>query len=206
MSGADAETPVYALDIETTGLAWTTASVTSIAVYSPEVSAVFEDSDELRLLEAAVWFLGRLPAGRLVTWNGAVFDWPFLAGRAGTVGVEWPAMVADAAIRPKYEPQPGFDPVGYHPAVPAADGEHTHVDVAYLWREWAEANGVRWGLKPVARAVGLEVIEVDRTRMDALSVPDRMAYCLSDVVATYRLGMLRPATTRAVPACGGAGR
>ena len=39
----------------------------------------------------------------------------------------------------------------------------------------------------MARAVGLEVIEVDREHMGSLSEQERSAYCLSDARAAYRL-------------------
>jgi hypothetical protein len=62
------------------------------------------------------------------------------------------------------------------------------LDVAYVWKDWALDNGVTWSLKPVAKALEIEgVIEVDRERVHLLTVPERMAYNLSDVVATYRL-------------------
>ena len=46
-------------------------------------------------------------------WNGAVFDGPYLAGRADALGVERPCtLFADRSITPKYEPQPGFPRFG----------------------------------------------------------------------------------------------
>ena len=40
------------------------------------------------------------------------------------------------------------------------------------------------------------MIEVDREHMGAFSAPERMAYCLSDVVATYRLAELERVAAR----------
>lgn len=191
------ERPLYALDIETTDLAWPSARITTVAIDNPQVSFVLEDSDEARLIRHLAGHLGDLPAGTVCTWNGAVFDGPFLAGRTGALGLDkWFELAPDPCIVPKYEPQPGFAPVGHHPILPATGGQvHDHLDVAYRWGDWATANGVRWSLKAVARAVGVEVIEVDRAHMDGLSVAERMAYNLSDVVATYR----RPAARRHSP-------
>lgn len=181
---------LYAFDLETTSLRWDTGRVTTAAVCSSDGSAwVTEDDDERRLLRAVRCHFADLPAGVVVTWNGAVFDGPYLAGRADALGVERPCMLfEDRRITPKYEPQPTFAARGYHPIFAAAGtGLHEHVDVAYLWRDWADGHQVRWGLKPVAKALGVEAIEVDRTRMDDLSKPERIAYCLSDVLATLAL-------------------
>jgi uncharacterized protein YprB with RNaseH-like and TPR domain len=120
---------MYALDIETTGLDCRTDRITSVAVYNPEVSAVFDDSNEERLLGHLHRFIAELDPGQIVTWNGAVFDGPFLATRAET-GLRMSGMFPlrkDPSISPKYEPQPGFDPVGYHLAMAATGGHHhTH--------------------------------------------------------------------------------
>jgi hypothetical protein len=186
--------PLYAFDIETTGLFCSDARVTTVAVYSPDVSFVIEDNDERRLITALGERFASLPAGVVCTWNGAVFDGPFLTGRSRRLGIgDWFRLRIDRTIVPKYEPQPGFAPEGLHPLFPAADtmsdggNWHDHLDAAYLWKDWAQVNDVKWELKPVARANGLDVIEVDREHMDALSVAERMAYNLSDVVATYQL-------------------
>jgi len=191
---ATTDTPLYAFDIETTGLSHTDSSVTTVAIYSPAVSFVIEDTNEKRLITALAERLAALPAGVICTWNGAVFDGPFLAGRSMRLGMgSWFDLREDASIAPKYEPQHGFAPKGLHPIFPAADtfndgsNWHDHLDVAYLWKEWAQVTGTKWALKPVARANGIPVIEVDRAHMDALSVAERMSYNLSDVVATYQL-------------------
>lgn len=184
-----ADVPLYAFDIETTGLVFTDSKVTTVAVYSPDVSFVIEDGDERRLIRQLAEHFASLPAGVVCTWNGAVFDGPFLAGRSRCIGLGgWFQSRIDLDIAPKYEPQPGFPPFGMYPLFPAADGQsHDHLDVAYLWQDWAKASGTKWSLKPVARANGIDVIEVDREHMDALTVAERMAYNLSDVVATYQL-------------------
>lgn len=181
--------PLYAFDIETTSLTWDTGRVTTVALCSAGHSFVLEDDDEARLLRALRSHLASLPAGIVATWNGSVFDGPFLAGRADTLGVARPcALFDDRSITPKYEPQPGYPGWGMHPIFDAAGtGLHRHVDVAYLWRQRAEATGIAWSLKPVARHLGIGVVEVDRARMGDLSRPERMAYNLSDVFATLEL-------------------
>ena len=186
----DHSLPRYAFDLETTGLRWDTARITTVALYSPDVSVVIEDRDEARLIRRFRDVLRDLPRGVVISWNGAVFDGPFLAKRSDVLGIgPWFRLAADVKIVPKYEPQPGFEPVGLHPIFPAVDGSHCHVDVAYRWRNWCDERDVHWSLKSTAKAVGLNPIEVDREHMDALSVPERMAYNLSDVVATYELSV-----------------
>lgn len=193
----------YALDIETTGLDCRTDRITSVGIYGSGVAFVLEDPNEDRLLESLWLYVTKLPAGEIVTWNGAVFDGPFLSHRAVVCRLpsEWFPLVADPDIAPKYEPQPGFRPVGYHLAMQAGGWRrHTHRDLAYELREWATAHHVKWGLKPVARAAGIEgVIEVDREHMDLLTVPERMAYNLSDVVATYELAAMADRGMAEVP-------
>lgn len=186
------ELPIYALDIETTGLYWEDGRITTVAVYSEQVSAVFEDANEKRLLRHVRDMLEDLERGVIATWNGAVFDGPWLASRSKALGIgDWTRLVPDPSITPKYEPQPGFDPVGHNlRVISSRGGFHRHLDVAYAWKDRAESAGVKWSLKPVARSAGISVIEVDRASMEILSVAERMAYNLSDVVATYELAKI----------------
>ncbi len=195
-----ATTPRYALDIETApldpntadpreGLYWPTARITTVAVYNPSVSFVIEDGDESRLIMATVDRLADLPGGIICTWNGANFDYPMLIGRSRMLNLPdwWDSIVLDPTITPKYEPQPGFEPVGHDLILSAASGQHSHLDVAYLWKEWAASNDVKWRLKDVARANGMNPIEVDREHMDRLTVAERLGYNFSDTVVTYDL-------------------
>ena len=193
------EMPRYAFDIETTGLDWRADRVTTYALYGENVSVVEEGADERRLVLRMRDLLASLPAGVVLTWNGAVFDGPFVAGRSKVLGLpEWFDFARDPSIVPKYEPQPGFEAAGLHPIFPALGGAtHSHTDIAYgYWRSWAQDYRVQHSLKPVARAVGIEVVKVDREHMGTLSVSERLAYCLSDVVATYRLAELARVAAR----------
>ncbi len=58
--------------------------------------------------------------------------------------------------------------------------------------EVATRAGISSGLKPVSRLMGLHPIEVDRERMESLTVAERSAYNTSDVEMTYRLALLVP--------------
>ena len=184
--------PVYALDIETTGLDSTTDRVISAAVYSPFTASFIFDADERWILARLLDLLASVTPGTVVTWNGACFDGPFIARRIQALGMHEVGLVLspDPTITPKYEPQPGFDPIGYHPLFRTAmGGLHRHVDIAYTFRAWGEQTETKWSLKPVARALGIPVIEVDAEHTDELTIPELAAYNLSDVYATWRLAI-----------------
>ena len=186
----DPGTLYYALDIETTGLYWPTATVTTFAVYGDGVATVYESPYEGLVLDQLERTLASLPPGVVVTWTGSTFDGPFLAKRSDELlGRERSFhLKPNHLITPKYAPQPGFAPIGHDPVFKAAHGTHEHLDIAYgYWQQWAKDNDVHWSLKDVANAMGIEAIRVNRAQMDSLSVPERMRYCLSDVVATYKL-------------------
>ena len=82
--------PLYGLDIETDtttdGLDPAVSAIVAVAVSTDTRDHVFTGSEPsiLRHLDRLV---SRLPAGLLVTWNGATFDLPFLDCRSRQVGV-----------------------------------------------------------------------------------------------------------------------
>ena len=107
-------TPLYGFDIETTGLRWDQAKITTFAIYGADVSVVHEDDDEEALLHALLSAFNELDPGTVVTWNGAIFDGPFVAGRLMEHILYGSFRLApNFAITPKYEPQPGFAPIGF---------------------------------------------------------------------------------------------
>ncbi len=179
---------LYALDIETTGLNPWKNHVTTISIYSPQASIVLEDTNEKRLLNNIQEWLCSQPKGLMCSWNGAIFDFPWLQARMKVNQVSCKFILElDPTIVPKYPPLPGFKG-GYSVVVVDKDEiQHTHIDTAFSYQAWSEKNGIHWGLKPVAKANGIKIIEVDRTKMDKLTIPERMSYNLSDVVATWEL-------------------
>lgn len=180
-------TDIFGFDIETdtttNGLDPRVSRVTSIAVWSPTAQCCITEEDESVLLTGFARVLTDLRPGVVVGWNSSCFDLPFLATRAEHCGVELPIrLVADPGIRPKY----GFTPPhssGYRAEV----AHHQHVDVAYAYQDIAASLGVAWSLKPVARALGIEVLEVDRERMHELSPAAIASYNVSDARATCLL-------------------
>jgi len=191
------EVMLTALDIETEtrfggGLDPLGSSVVAVALAFDDGSvSVFDDADEAALLVRVDETL-RSRHGLLLTWNGAGFDLPFIAVRARILGIDNTIGLVtrpDPALPVKYAPPPGLgDPVRARWCATA------HVDVAHLYRSFAEANGLQWSLKPVARHHGLEPVEVDRTAIHDLSPSELEAYVASDALVTMDLARRLPVT------------
>ncbi|MDW3217581.1 MAG: 3'-5' exonuclease [Acidimicrobiales bacterium] len=153
------------------------------------------DGDEPTLLAELDQLLAGLAPGVLITWNGASFDLPFLADRARVIGVDLGLqLVLDPAI-------PGHhDPLNGHAgAYRARWHRHAHVDGYQLYRADVGASlHLPCGLKPLARFVGLPVVEVDRERIHELSADDRRAYVASDAHLARALVGRRAQWTRGI--------
>jgi DNA polymerase elongation subunit (family B) len=186
-----------ALDIETEtrfggGLDPLTSSVVAVALaFDDGTTMVFDDADEVTLLTRVDEVL-RSRNGLLLTWNGAGFDLPFIAARARVLGIDdrlGLVTVSDAKLPVKYAP-----PAGLGGPVRARWHATAHVDVAHLYREFAESEGLQWSLKPIARRHGLEPVEVDRTAIHELTPAELEAYVVSDAVVTLDLARRQPTT------------
>ena len=180
MTGSAVTGPVTALY----GLDPAVAAVTAVAVASTAGPVVFTGAEHRILADLAGWLADPdVTPGVVVTWNGSAFDLPFLASRAAAAGVGLPLRLCpDPAFPLKYPPA-----VGWPHAVRATIGPHGHCDLMPLWRPWADQRGVGAGLKDVAAAVGIPMIEVDRTRIHALTAGELAAYVASDAVGTLAL-------------------
>lgn len=186
-----------ALDIETEtrfggGLDPLGSSVVAVALaFDDGSTAVFDDADEVTLLTRVDEVL-RARHGLLLTWNGAGFDLPFIAVRCRILGIDSVLGLQtrqDPALPVKYAPPPGLgDPVR------ARWHATAHVDVAHLYRPFAEEHGLQWSLKPVARYHGLDPVEVDRTAIHELSTEELEAYVASDALVTLDLARRLPTT------------
>lgn len=186
---------LIALDIETdteaepfedgvpAGLDPRAGAITSIALYSADGSVVFDDTNEARMLTMFRSWLAMHDPSVIVTWNGSCFDLPYLVDRARVHGIYTGIYLVPSEDRPpKYSALPGHDG-GYEARI----GGHHHVDVAYAYKQWAIDNDVAWSLKPVCKANGIDMVEVDREHVASLSIAERMAYNLSDTVGTLEL-------------------
>lgn len=175
-----------ALDIETdtrvNGLDPRVAAVTEIAWFDGSQGDVLA-GEEASMLHAVCSLLEQSDPGVLLSWNGSVFDFPFLDARLKHHRISSQlSLTFDPAAFVKYEPTPG-----YEGAYTVSWAGWEHVDVSHLYRPVAEAMDVAFSLKPVARAHGLQPIELDRNRMHEYSADERRAYALSDVEVTWKL-------------------
>jgi DNA polymerase elongation subunit (family B) len=177
---------IYGLDIETdtaiNGVSPHESSVISAAVASADASVckVFDASSEYALLEELLSCLEGLEPGVVVTWNGSGFDLAFLAERMRIIGLAHPWTLWPSSRTAKYPP------VGGH-TVRAKLSSHIHADIAYAYKELAAENAIEWSLKPMARHLGHDPVEVDRAATHLLSASELRAYVASDAVVTAAL-------------------
>ncbi len=172
--------PLYGLDIETDtttdGLDPQVAPVLAAALVGEDFSAVF-DGAESDLLVELDQHLADLEPGILVTWNGGCFDLPFLSERAAVCGVPLGLCLVHDPLIPGGHQSPQHLVGGYR----ARWHCHGHLDAYQVFRADVGASlGISCALKPLARLVGLEVVEVDRQRIHQLSDDERRTYVVSD--------------------------
>jgi DNA polymerase elongation subunit (family B) len=171
---------VYGLDIETDttidGLDPAVSPVVLAALSGPDGDEVFggAEADLLAALDAR---LSDLPPGILATWNGAAFDLPFLADRAGAAGVPLGlVLVPDPTVVLSRGPLRG-----HTSAYRATWHAHRHIDAYRMYRgDVGRVLRISCSLKAIARVVGLTPVEVDRERIHELPRDVLDAYVASD--------------------------
>lgn len=148
----------------------------AVAVTGEDLEIVF-DGGEIEIISDLDQLLASLPAGVLVTWNGGGFDLPFLHDRAKRLGVELGLQLClDPSIGGRHEPL-----AGHAGAYRARWHQHRHIDGYQVFRADVGATlRLPCGLKPLARMVGLPVVEVDRERIHELTDEERRTYVASD--------------------------
>ena len=68
------------------------------------------NGEERDILVATQNWLAARPSGLIVTWNGSVFDLPFIDFRTSQVGVKLDLeLTSDPKIIPKYQSTPGYE-------------------------------------------------------------------------------------------------
>jgi hypothetical protein len=192
-----AEPPrLYGLDVETDttvdGLDPRVARITAVALSAADGEVVYA-GDEAAVLAAIDHRLAELPPGVIVTWNGAAFDLPFLAHRAGHCGVPLGLRLeCDPAIPMTRPPLPG-----HAGSYRAAWYRHSHLDAYRVYRgDVGRTLNVSCSLKSIARLVGLRPVEVDRNRMHDLALRELSVYVASDATLARVLAERRWSTAR----------
>ena len=96
--------------------------------------------------------------------------------------------VLELTIVEHEERKPTYNPIAGHTGGYAVNfAGHDHADIMRPWKSWSSAQKISNSLKSVAKANGIEVIEVDRTKITELSRAELVAYNISDVAATLTL-------------------
>lgn len=180
----------YGLDIETDtargGLDPRTCPVVAAAV-ATEADVRVAGGSEPSLLRNLDEMIRTLEPGVLVTWNGCGFDLPFLAYRARRCGVTLGLRtVLDKTI------------VHHHPPLAGHDGSyrgtwhgHGHLDAYLAYRSLVADRDGSLALKAVATRAGLEVVEVDRSRIHELEPAGLERYVASDARLALTLARAR---------------
>lgn len=207
MDGHFSPEQVYAYDIEThndeangfNGLDPRRSYITEIVVVTdPSIAGggkVFSGSEE-EILRDFTDFTASLPPGLMVDWNGAFFDGAFVDHRARqheSLNPTW-VQVPRPDIAPKYDALPTSvtpeSPTGGWSTLFAGDGSyHAALDISHAYQQRSESMGAKWSLKPVCAAEGIEMYEIDRTRLHEYTPEQRRDYVLSDGIGTRELAL-----------------
>lgn len=133
------------------------------------------------------------------------------AGRPDPFGMN---PIVQTGLAPKYQLPPGYTTglscewtasgsTQLYGVGGTAPRQHTHLDVAYGYKRYADEHNMSWGLKPMAKAHGIAMFdatgkpyedktkpgEVDRNLMHLMSPEERHEYVVSDARATRLLGI-----------------
>lgn len=182
MTSPSAEAFLVGFDIETDtsvgGLNPEDSAIIAVAVSTPDGAEVFQ-GDESEILGAVDDFLLSLPAGYLVTWNGSTFDLPFVEYRANLLGVPIALRIAEKPVQ-----RPGADRV----AVVGFWGELVHLDGLSIYRaDVGRSLGLSCALKPLARLVGVEAVELNRETLHLADPREIEEYVASDAAVAVEL-------------------
>lgn len=177
-----------AFDIETdtsvNGLDPQVAAITEIAYFDGDHGGVLS-GDEQQILADFSSLVAAWPANWLVTWNGAVFDLPFIDARSRQHfpgGMRGLTLNYDPHIPVKYEPTPGYQG-GYDATLHSLP----HLDISVPFRNICNEIGAPHSLKPAAKALGFQPVELDRANIHSYSSAEREEYALSDARITWQL-------------------
>lgn len=193
---------------EPVGLDPRVSHITALTAVDTEGGVLVLDGlSEQTIIKTFIYFLNehhfsdsyRAPV--FVGWNSLFFDLPFIKVRAGHHSIKTPISFVSLysgsdrvpTVRPKYgypewvDRVVGRDAYGWDEAF---IGRIAHLDIAPHFKQHAENVGVKFSLKPVAKSLGIEVVEVDPSAMHLLSPQERREYNLSDSQATLALAQI----------------
>jgi len=194
---------IYAIDIETDtspltqeeknqgylsrGLDPAISRIINIAIASSKGTVVF-DGEERDILNKLEQYFRTASPGIVVTWNGSVFDFPFINDRARILKIPLGLLITEnPQIVPKYTATPGHRG-GYGAEWTRENGSKLgHIDIAYSFKNFAEENDITWSLKPMATAKGLNPVKVDASAIHLLTKEQVNEYVASDALVTRTL-------------------
>lgn len=182
MTSPQADAFLVGFDIETDtsvdGLNPENSPIIAVAVSTPDGAEVFQ-GEEAEILRAVDEYILSLPAGYLVTWNGSTFDLPFVEYRAHVLGVPVGLRIAEKPVQP-----PDSDRV----AVVGFWGELVHLDGLTIYRaDVGRSLGLSCALKPLARLVGVEAVELNREMLHLADPREVEEYVASDALVAVEL-------------------
>jgi hypothetical protein len=195
MEPASLRPPIYGLDIETDtatdGLDPRVGRILCAAVSGPGGEIVVANTDEGDLLVELDGWLADLPAGVLVTWNGAAFDLPYLATRARLQQVELGLAISlDPTIARRGAPL-----AGHEGAYRGRWHHHRHLDAYQVFRaDVGRTFGLSCSLTTLASLTGLTPMIADSSRVHELPRPVLHAYVASDARCARQLALRRWST------------
>lgn len=169
---------MIAFDIETTGLDPNVDVVRAISWAKSYEAGVFW-AEERELLYQFDDFLAEQRSPRIVTWNGHEFDLPFLAAR-----IDLNRLVCGLMTFPTGE-------VGKYGNPLYTGTWHSRLveDIAPEYKQYAEQNGVKWSLKPVAESLELHPVQVPKEVLLGEDLYPVLPYAVSDAIVTLRLAL-----------------
>jgi DNA polymerase elongation subunit (family B) len=192
LPGAADPPPVYGLDLETDtatdGLDPRVGRILCVGLAGAGGELVLAHHDEAELLRSVDQWLADLAPGVITTWNGAAFDLPYLATRAGLAGVPLGLRLRlDPGLVLRGDPLPG-----HAGAYRATWHGHRHLDAYRVFRaDVGPALRMSCSLKAVAGLVGLPAVDADASRVHELLPSAQHAYVASDARCTRELALRR---------------
>jgi len=181
---APLEHDIYGIDIETDLSRGTIdpalAPIRAIGVSVRNAEDTFT-GDEASILRQVDARLAELPPGIVATWNGAIFDLPYIADRARVLGVALDLVLcADRRRRSARELLPGHDG-----AYRATWGEHRHVDTFRLYGD-SGSSGTLGSLLGLPRRRAATIASTDDLLNEALHAHAASDARLARVLAERR--------------------